>query len=155
MASDLLDRRFLAVIGKGGTGKTTVAASLAVLAASRGKRVLVASVCTDEVATSAVLARQPHPLQPNPSPTAAPTPAQSQHQPQPSRSGPHSSPAQAQLHPNPAPLAPSRPARAQPQPQRSTLQLRSSPVQPRAAHPQQPHSSPAGASAASAAPTAA
>lgn len=42
MASDLLDRRFLAVIGKGGTGKTTVAASLAILAASRGKRVLVA-----------------------------------------------------------------------------------------------------------------
>ena len=42
MASDLLDRRFLAVIGKGGTGKTTVAASLALLAASRGKRVLVA-----------------------------------------------------------------------------------------------------------------
>lgn len=42
MAQDLLDRRFLAVIGKGGTGKTTVAASLALLAASRGKRVLVA-----------------------------------------------------------------------------------------------------------------
>ena len=42
MAADLLDRRFLAVIGKGGTGKTTVAAALAVLAASRGKRVLVA-----------------------------------------------------------------------------------------------------------------
>jgi anion-transporting ArsA/GET3 family ATPase len=41
MASDLLDRRFLAVIGKGGTGKTTVAASLAYLAASRGKRVLI------------------------------------------------------------------------------------------------------------------
>src|SRR4051812_3390069 len=42
MASDLLDRRFLAVIGKGGTGKTTVSAALAVLAASRGKRVLIA-----------------------------------------------------------------------------------------------------------------
>lgn len=42
MASDLLDRRFLAVIGKGGTGKTTVTAALALLAASRGKRVLVA-----------------------------------------------------------------------------------------------------------------
>lgn len=41
MASDLLDRRFLAVIGKGGTGKTTVSAALALLAASRGKRVLV------------------------------------------------------------------------------------------------------------------
>lgn len=42
MASDLLDRRFIAVIGKGGTGKTTVSAALALLAASRGKRVLVA-----------------------------------------------------------------------------------------------------------------
>jgi anion-transporting ArsA/GET3 family ATPase len=41
MASDLLDRRFLAVIGKGGTGKTTVAAAIALLAASRGKRVLI------------------------------------------------------------------------------------------------------------------
>ena len=42
MADDLLNRRFLAVIGKGGTGKTTVSAALALLAASRGKRVLVA-----------------------------------------------------------------------------------------------------------------
>jgi arsenite-transporting ATPase len=42
MALKILDRRFLAVIGKGGTGKTTVAAALALLAASRGKRVLVA-----------------------------------------------------------------------------------------------------------------
>ena len=42
MASDLLDRRFLAVIGKGGTGKTTISASIAVHAASQGKRVLVA-----------------------------------------------------------------------------------------------------------------
>lgn len=37
----LLDRRFIAVTGKGGTGKTTVASALALLAASRGKRVLV------------------------------------------------------------------------------------------------------------------
>ncbi len=42
MASDLLNRKFLAVIGKGGTGKTTVSAALALLAASRGKRVLIA-----------------------------------------------------------------------------------------------------------------
>src|SRR3954465_5036026 len=42
MLGDLLNHRFLAVIGKGGTGKTTVSSALAVLAASRGKRVLVA-----------------------------------------------------------------------------------------------------------------
>jgi anion-transporting ArsA/GET3 family ATPase len=42
MIENLLQHRFLAVIGKGGTGKTTVACSLALLAASRGKRVLVA-----------------------------------------------------------------------------------------------------------------
>jgi anion-transporting ArsA/GET3 family ATPase len=42
MLRDLLDHRFLAVIGKGGTGKTTVAGALALLASSRGKRVLVA-----------------------------------------------------------------------------------------------------------------
>jgi len=42
MLHDLLDRRFLAVIGKGGTGKTAVTAALALLAASRGRRVLVA-----------------------------------------------------------------------------------------------------------------
>jgi anion-transporting ArsA/GET3 family ATPase len=37
----LLDRRFIAVTGKGGTGKTTVTGALAILAAQRGKRVLV------------------------------------------------------------------------------------------------------------------
>src|SRR5262245_8789629 len=42
MLQNLLNHRFLAVIGKGGTGKTTVAGALALLAASRGKRVLVA-----------------------------------------------------------------------------------------------------------------
>lgn len=40
---DLLDRRILFVGGKGGVGKTTVAASLALMAASRGKRCLVVS----------------------------------------------------------------------------------------------------------------
>ncbi|HJN72332.1 MAG TPA: ArsA family ATPase [Myxococcota bacterium] len=38
----LLDRRVVLVTGKGGVGKTTVAAALAVEAASRGKRVLLA-----------------------------------------------------------------------------------------------------------------
>ena len=38
---DLLDRRLLFVTGKGGVGKTTVAAALADLAVKRGKRTLV------------------------------------------------------------------------------------------------------------------
>lgn len=38
----LLDQRFLFVVGKGGVGKTTVAAALGLAAARKGKRVLVA-----------------------------------------------------------------------------------------------------------------
>ena len=42
---EVLDQaRLLVVTGKGGTGKTTVAAGLAVAAAGRGRRVLVAEV---------------------------------------------------------------------------------------------------------------
>jgi len=41
---DLLDRRLLFVTGKGGVGKTTVAAGFALLAAQRGKRTLVCEV---------------------------------------------------------------------------------------------------------------
>ncbi len=39
--TDLLERKLLFVTGKGGVGKTTVAAALALLAAERGKRTLV------------------------------------------------------------------------------------------------------------------
>ena len=41
---DLLDRKLIFVTGKGGVGKTTVAAALAWLGASRGKRTLVCEV---------------------------------------------------------------------------------------------------------------
>jgi anion-transporting ArsA/GET3 family ATPase len=41
---DLLDRRLLFVTGKGGVGKTSVAAALALLAANRGKRTLVCEI---------------------------------------------------------------------------------------------------------------
>jgi anion-transporting ArsA/GET3 family ATPase len=40
----LLDRRLLFVTGKGGVGKTTIAAALALLAAQRGRRTLVCEV---------------------------------------------------------------------------------------------------------------
>src|SRR5689334_2619065 len=44
MARDLFDRRVLFVVGKGGVGKSTVAALLAVALAERGKRVLLAQM---------------------------------------------------------------------------------------------------------------
>ncbi|HBZ72224.1 MAG TPA: chromosome partitioning protein [Deltaproteobacteria bacterium] len=44
----LLERRLVIVTGKGGTGKTSVAAALAVAGASSGRRVLVAEVGRDE-----------------------------------------------------------------------------------------------------------
>ena len=48
MATDpmtpLLDRKLVFVTGKGGTGKTTVASALALLAAAQGKRVLICEV---------------------------------------------------------------------------------------------------------------
>jgi anion-transporting ArsA/GET3 family ATPase len=42
--ADLLDRRLVFVTGKGGVGKTTVAAALALLASRRGRRTLVCEV---------------------------------------------------------------------------------------------------------------
>lgn len=42
--SNLLGRRLLVVTGKGGTGKSTIAAALSLLAADHGKRVLVVEV---------------------------------------------------------------------------------------------------------------
>jgi len=44
MSTELLDRRLLFVTGKGGVGKTTIAAALGQLASSRGKRTLLCEV---------------------------------------------------------------------------------------------------------------
>jgi anion-transporting ArsA/GET3 family ATPase len=46
--STLLDKRLIVVTGKGGTGKTTVAAALGLLAARAGKRTIVAEVSEQE-----------------------------------------------------------------------------------------------------------
>lgn len=47
----LLDRRLLLVTGKGGTGKTSIAAALGVLAARQGKRVLIAEVAGERLSS--------------------------------------------------------------------------------------------------------
>lgn len=44
MATALLDRRLIFVTGKGGVGKTTIAAALALLASQQGKRTLIGEV---------------------------------------------------------------------------------------------------------------
>jgi len=46
--NDLLEKRFVVVSGKGGVGRTTVAAALARAAADAGKRVLVAQAASAE-----------------------------------------------------------------------------------------------------------
>ena len=44
----LADRRFLFITGKGGVGKTTVTAALAIQLAAQGKRVLIGMCDTKE-----------------------------------------------------------------------------------------------------------
>ena len=59
----MLDRRLVIVTGKGGTGKTTVSAALALAASQRGLRVLVA-----ELAEGSSLARLLDPNSPETGP---------------------------------------------------------------------------------------
>jgi len=60
--ADLLDRRLLILSGKGGVGRTTVAAALARVAAARGKRVLIAQ--TDAVERLGNMLGRPGPIGP-------------------------------------------------------------------------------------------
>lgn len=55
----LLDSRLLMVTGKGGTGKTTYAAALAVLGARLGKRTLLVEIDNQRPSTSAVFGVEP------------------------------------------------------------------------------------------------
>lgn len=59
----ILDRRLLIISGKGGVGKTTVSAALAVMAARHGKRVLVAEV-EGKTALSGLLKTGPLTMEP-------------------------------------------------------------------------------------------
>jgi anion-transporting ArsA/GET3 family ATPase len=56
---ELLSARVLLVTGKGGTGKTTLAAALGRLAAARGKRVLLAEIGQEEIGAKTATTRSP------------------------------------------------------------------------------------------------
>ena len=55
----LLDRKLLLVTGKGGTGKTTYASALALLARARGKRVLLVELDSQHPAFTPVFGQEP------------------------------------------------------------------------------------------------
>ena len=55
----LLDKRLVLVTGKGGVGKTTVAAALGLIAARRGKRVVLCEVA-EQTRLGGMLGRLPH-----------------------------------------------------------------------------------------------
>ena len=48
MTGSLLDRHLIYITGKGGTGKTTVAAALGIAAAARGRRTIVVEVAEQD-----------------------------------------------------------------------------------------------------------
>ena len=54
MAPSLLDKRLLFVLGKGGVGRTTVAAALGLAAARRGKRAIVCELAQQERVSAAL-----------------------------------------------------------------------------------------------------
>jgi hypothetical protein len=60
LADSIFDRRLVIVTGKGGTGKTTVAATLALAAAAQGRRVLLAEMGFEEH-LPAIVCRTPGP----------------------------------------------------------------------------------------------